>query len=391
METLPSYAAEENDEVAVAVPYEGDAILYAPKRSVPRDVHFSAEVPTEGWALRVRLKDNTEREVMLTKGANDIPFEYLNIYPYFAEKEQINEAMEVMLVSPLGRILKKTTVHVVEPSVTEPAYSMMQGSLSTRVTLGYQDAYMQRCLVFYKKGTEVLDDIQRQDGVRVERCKIDDTGRELLIIDIIRNVDRLLIPIPKEKIERVEVYYMLDGELHRWVWPRRHVELYIFETAFEKMTRHCAIHGRRNLEVMGFMLGDVFTYKGKNYSIVRDVVTTDLESTEVSVKFRSDAFEKLFEQLDNIAYDYVLAGWYHSHPGHGCYLSSKDIDTQRRMFNKPFQTAVVVDPLHKEVKAYKLNGEHYDEVSYAVYGKKAPKILYDVAPESKLMEAIWSP
>jgi len=149
--------------------------------------------------------------------------------------------------------------------------------------------------------------------------------------------------------------------------------------------------GRRNLEVMGFMIGDVFSYKGREYAIVRDVVTTDLESTEISVKFRSDAFEKLFEQLDKIDYDYVLVGWYHSHPGHGCYLSSKDVDTQKRMFNKPYQCAVVVDPLHKEVKAYKLKDKHYDEVSYGVYGKRAPKIIHEVPRDIKSSEAIWSP
>ncbi|MEM2899179.1 MAG: hypothetical protein QXT63_00150, partial [Thermoplasmata archaeon] len=89
MQDLPSYATEEREDIAVAVPYEGDAVLYAPKRAVPRDLRMSAEVPTEGWALRIRLKDNTEREVPLSKGANDVSFEYLNIYPYFSEKEHI--------------------------------------------------------------------------------------------------------------------------------------------------------------------------------------------------------------------------------------------------------------------------------------------------------------
>ncbi len=39
-------------------------------------------------------------------------------------------------------------------------------------------------------------------------------------------------------------------------------------------------------------------------------------------------------------------GWYHSHPGYGCWLSGIDVDTQN--FNQKFQDpwlAIVVDPV----------------------------------------------
>jgi proteasome lid subunit RPN8/RPN11 len=41
-------------------------------------------------------------------------------------------------------------------------------------------------------------------------------------------------------------------------------------------------------------------------------------------------------------------GWFHSHPGHGIFLSAQDRSVQQRWFRQPWQLAVVVDPLGKE-------------------------------------------
>ncbi|MEO0077534.1 MAG: hypothetical protein ABIK86_00840, partial [candidate division WOR-3 bacterium] len=40
----------------------------------------------------------------------------------------------------------------------------------------------------------------------------------------------------------------------RWVWPKPYVELYIFETAMEKLAHQCYVFGKANLEVMGFLV-----------------------------------------------------------------------------------------------------------------------------------------
>ena len=44
--------------------------------------------------------------------------------------------------------------------------------------------------------------------------------------------------------------------------------------------------------------------------------------------------------------DEICVGWYHSHPGWGCWLSHTDIETQKsqEMLN-PKAVAVVVDPV----------------------------------------------
>ena len=118
---------------------------------------------------------------------------------------------------------------------------------------------------------------------------------------------------------------------------------------------------------MGLLVGDVFNWNHGRFTLVKDVVTTDLEATNISVRFDSEGFEGLFSQLDGLNYDYVLVGWYHSHPGLGCFMSQTDIETQKRMFNAPFHTALVVDPIKGEVKAYKMKGEGYVKRIFAVY------------------------
>jgi proteasome lid subunit RPN8/RPN11 len=50
-----------------------------------------------------------------------------------------------------------------------------------------------------------------------------------------------------------------------------------------------------------------------------------------------------------------MVGWYHSHPGYGCWLSGIDCQTQmtQQMFQEPF-LAVVIDP-HRTIAAGKVD------------------------------------
>lgn len=147
--------------------------------------------------------------------------------------------------------------------------------------------------------------------------------------------------------------------------------LYISRPAEETMRSHAMREAPRRLEVMGFMLGDVSSWRGGLYSTVRDVVTTDLESSQSKVRFDREALPKLFRGLDGSGFDYIIVGWYHSHPGHTCFLSRTDLDTQRAMFDQPYHTAFVIDPLNEEAKAFKLSGDGYEEVPFTVADAEA--------------------
>jgi proteasome lid subunit RPN8/RPN11 len=143
-------------------------------------------------------------------------------------------------------------------------------------------------------------------------------------------------------------------------------DIYMSSLAEGKIRKQSVDAAPNRLEVMGLLLGDVCSWNGHNYSIVRDVGTTDLKSTPAMVKFDPDALPRLFTSLDGAGFDYIVVGWYHSHPGHTCFMSRIDLRTQKTTFNQGFHCAVVIDPISEEVRAFKLRGDGYVEVPFAL-------------------------
>lgn len=118
--------------------------------------------------------------------------------------------------------------------------------------------------------------------------------------------------------------------------------VYISSLALLKMLRH----GRAGvpMEVMGLMLGEFVD----DYTVrVVDVFAMPQSGTGVSVEAVDPVFQaKMMEMLKQTGRPETVVGWYHSHPGFGCWLSSVDINTQQSFEQlTPRAVAVVVDPI----------------------------------------------
>jgi len=135
--------------------------------------------------------------------------------------------------------------------------------------------------------------------------------------------------------------------------PRRY-RAYITDKAIERVVAHCEKQGQTGLEAMGFLSGGVFNWKGRTYTVVKDALTSSLDATAVHVRFERTGFPGLFGQLDRLDYEYIIVGWYHSHPGYGCFMSGTDQETQSAGFSEPFHLALVVDPVKKEMKSFRM-------------------------------------
>lgn len=112
--------------------------------------------------------------------------------------------------------------------------------------------------------------------------------------------------------------------------------------ALIKMLMHATSGG--NIEVMGLMQGTITEHTLH----VTDAFRLPVEGTETRVNAQQDAAEYMCQYLSSCSEfrkDNVL-GWYHSHPGYGCWLSGIDVATQQtnQQFQEPF-LAVVLDPL----------------------------------------------
>ena len=118
--------------------------------------------------------------------------------------------------------------------------------------------------------------------------------------------------------------------------------VHISSLALLKMLKH----GRAGIpmEVMGLMLGD-FT---DEYMVrVVDVFAMPQSGTGVSVEAVDPVYQQKFmEMIKQTGRSEVVVGWYHSHPGFGCWLSGVDIQTHKSFEQLSARAvAVVVDPV----------------------------------------------
>jgi len=118
--------------------------------------------------------------------------------------------------------------------------------------------------------------------------------------------------------------------------------VHISSLALLKMLKH----GRAGvpMEVMGLMLGEFVD----DYTVrVIDVFAMPQSGTGVSVEAVDPVFQtKMLDMLKQTGRPEMVVGWYHSHPGFGCWLSGVDINTQQSFEAlNPRAVAVVVDPI----------------------------------------------
>lgn len=124
--------------------------------------------------------------------------------------------------------------------------------------------------------------------------------------------------------------------------PNHFKHVRISAVAMLKMVMHARSGG--NIEVMGLMQGQI----SGDTIIVTDAFRLPVEGTETRVNASDDANEYIIQYLEGCRQAEKMenaVGWYHSHPGYGCWLSGIDVSTQhtQQQWQDPF-LAVVIDP-----------------------------------------------
>ncbi|KAJ3102443.1 COP9 signalosome complex subunit 5a [Phlyctochytrium bullatum] len=118
--------------------------------------------------------------------------------------------------------------------------------------------------------------------------------------------------------------------------PNHFKKVKISAVALIKMVMHARSGG--NIEVMGLMQGKIH----EDTMIIMDAFALPVEGTETRVNAQAEGYEYMVNymikarevgRLEN------AIGWYHSHPGYGCWLSGIDVSTQ--MLNQQYQEPFV--------------------------------------------------
>lgn len=125
--------------------------------------------------------------------------------------------------------------------------------------------------------------------------------------------------------------------------PKYFTQVLISALALLKMSVHAKVGG--SIEVMGMLTGKIV----RNTIVVMDVYSLPVEGTETRVNAQNEAYEYMVQYLDllkSVGRQENIVGWYHSHPGYGCWLSGIDVATQslNQNFQDPY-LAIVVDPV----------------------------------------------
>lgn len=107
--------------------------------------------------------------------------------------------------------------------------------------------------------------------------------------------------------------------------PNYFKKIKISALALLKMVMHARSGGK--LEIMGLLLGKV----DGNTLLVMDSFALPVEGTETRVNAQAQAYEYMatyIEKAKEVGRLENAIGWYHSHPGYGCWLSGIDVATQ---------------------------------------------------------------
>ncbi|EEQ82815.1 hypothetical protein NCER_100421 [Vairimorpha ceranae BRL01] len=128
---------------------------------------------------------------------------------------------------------------------------------------------------------------------------------------------------------------------------------------------------------MGLMLGefvDPYTVK------VVDVFAMPQSGTGVTVEAVDPVFQtKMMDILKATGRHETVVGWYHSHPGFGCWLSSVDISTQQS-FEKLCKrsVAVVIDPIQSVKGKVVIDAFRSIENSLGIMGQEPRQITSNI-------------
>src|SRR4051812_5644786 len=141
-------------------------------------------------------------------------------------------------------------------------------------------------------------------------------------------------------------------------WPEREFPL----APREKPTRRCVIfrqsvlndirtHGRSapDIEVCGVLVGNVYQDAMGPFVFIEANIRGNFSAGKnAQVTFTAETWTHIQDVMDRQFPDLRILGWYHTHPGHGIFLSDMDLFIHKNFFSLPWHLAFVFDPQHLE-------------------------------------------
>lgn len=129
-------------------------------------------------------------------------------------------------------------------------------------------------------------------------------------------------------------------------------------------------------ELGGVLIGECGTASGEQIILIEDIIIARYTESSLSrLTFTHETWEDINSKLDKNFPDKKIIGWFHSHPGHGVFMSGYDKFIQENFFNSGCMAALVYDPVRKERGFFRLDGGNVIELkSYGIYDKSGSEL-----------------
>ncbi len=105
-------------------------------------------------------------------------------------------------------------------------------------------------------------------------------------------------------------------------------------------------------EIGGILMGrpNLVTKNGKYQIIIEEFVPINPEFHNVyKLEFSTQSLVKDLGDIQDLYPAYTAVGWFHTHPGHGLFLSKPDLIIQDQFFSEPYQFAMEIDSLTEKL------------------------------------------
>lgn len=129
-------------------------------------------------------------------------------------------------------------------------------------------------------------------------------------------------------------------------------QVYIVKEAYDKAWRH--VGQSRHTECGGILVGHPFRTSDQEitFIVIVDIIPQDSDNRSVG-HFTVSPTEISEARVTLEQTGYLAVGWYHSHPGHGVFLSEQDMTIVRSIYDSHWHVAWVMDPFREEAAFFK--------------------------------------
>ena len=181
---------------------------------------------------------------------------------------------------------------------------------------------------------------------QIERMKLDKVSGPLVYIGAVGFEDRTFVVLEKA-LQLGKSFDQVIAIEYRPFDDRNKKE------AFKKIRKIAkSRYEKEEKEVIGFLIG----YFHEETIEITDIIIPEQTANRTYVEVEEEvSLVNALIKSNKKGTNEVSVGWFHSHPGFKCFLSATDIETQMYWQRvNPRNIALVYDPVHTEVKAFRI-------------------------------------